>query len=195
MCSSDLFLFSFTSDEFDVYHINDFMRPKGWRFNGQQYPNALHMAVTRPQTQEGVVEAFVADLSAAGATSFGAVGANFGAALDESGTLTVTVQGFVSSRYLRFFHPEELGGLGLGSEDLVVALELLGAACPALAWKATVSANICGRVLAQHGSAEHRARWLAPILSGDKVASIGIVESVGSDLGSNTTVATRVGGE
>lgn len=50
-------------------------------------------------------EAFVADFSAAGAASYGAVGANFGAALDESGTLTVTVQGFVSSRYLRFFHP------------------------------------------------------------------------------------------
>jgi sphinganine-1-phosphate aldolase len=59
------FLFSFTSDEFDVYHINDFMRPKGWRFNGQQYPNALHMAVTRPQTQPGVVEAFANDLAAA----------------------------------------------------------------------------------------------------------------------------------
>ena len=59
------FLFSFTSDEFDVYHVNDFMRPKGWRFNGQQYPNALHMAVTRPQTQDGVVEAFVNDLAAA----------------------------------------------------------------------------------------------------------------------------------
>ncbi len=59
------FLFSFTSDEFDVYHVNDFMRPKGWRFNGQQYPNGLHMAVTRPQTQPGVVEAFANDLEAA----------------------------------------------------------------------------------------------------------------------------------
>lgn len=59
------FLFSFTSDEFDIYHVNDFMRPRGWRFNGQQYPNALHMAVTRPQTQDGVVEAFVADLAEA----------------------------------------------------------------------------------------------------------------------------------
>ena len=28
------------SDEFDIYHVNDFMRPRGWRFNGQQYPNA-----------------------------------------------------------------------------------------------------------------------------------------------------------
>ena len=59
------FLFSFRSDEFDVYHVNDHMRPKGWRFNGQQYPNALHMAVTRPQTQAGVVEAFAQDLAEA----------------------------------------------------------------------------------------------------------------------------------
>ncbi|HEY5990424.1 MAG TPA: pyridoxal-dependent decarboxylase [Streptosporangiaceae bacterium] len=59
------FLFSFTSDAFDVYHVNDFMRARGWRFNGQQYPNALHMAVTRPQTQPGVAEAFAADLAEA----------------------------------------------------------------------------------------------------------------------------------
>src|SRR5581483_11953128 len=59
------FLFSFTSDVFDVYHVNDFMRTRGWRFNGQQYPNAIHMAVTRPQTQPGVAEAFAADLDAA----------------------------------------------------------------------------------------------------------------------------------
>ena len=39
------------------------MRGRGWRFNGQQYPNALHMAVTRPQTQPGVAEAFAADLT------------------------------------------------------------------------------------------------------------------------------------
>jgi glutamate/tyrosine decarboxylase-like PLP-dependent enzyme len=59
------FCFSFTSDEFDIYHVNDFMRTRGWRFNGQQYPNAIHMAVTRPQTQPGVVEAFTTDLAAA----------------------------------------------------------------------------------------------------------------------------------
>ncbi len=59
------FLFSFTSDEFDVYHLADFMRPRGWRFNGQQYPNALHMAVTRPQTAPGVAEAFASDLAEA----------------------------------------------------------------------------------------------------------------------------------
>ncbi len=53
---SPTFCFSFTSDEFDIYHVADFMAPRGWRFNGQQYPNAIHMAVTGPQTQPGVVD-------------------------------------------------------------------------------------------------------------------------------------------
>ena len=57
------FCFSFTSDAFDIYHVNDFMRERGWRFNGQQYPNALHMAVTRPQTQPTIVEKFATDLA------------------------------------------------------------------------------------------------------------------------------------
>ncbi|MCO8126187.1 pyridoxal-dependent decarboxylase [Acidimicrobiia bacterium EGI L10123] len=64
------FLFAFTNcpeggGHFDIYHVNDFMRLRGWRFNGQQYPNAIHMAVTRPQTQPGVVESFAADLDEA----------------------------------------------------------------------------------------------------------------------------------
>ena len=57
------FLFAFTSDEFDIYHVNDEMKRRGWRFNGLQYPNALHMAVTRPQTQPGVVDDFASDLA------------------------------------------------------------------------------------------------------------------------------------
>jgi sphinganine-1-phosphate aldolase len=59
------FLFAFTSEEFDIYHVNDEMKRRGWRFNGLQYPNALHMAVTRPQTQPGVVDAFGSDLDEA----------------------------------------------------------------------------------------------------------------------------------
>jgi len=59
------FCFAFTSEAFDIYHVNDFMRGRGWRFNGQQYPNALHMAVTRPQTQREIVEEFSTDLAEA----------------------------------------------------------------------------------------------------------------------------------
>ena len=63
MMGKPSFLFSFTSDEFDIYLVNDFLRTRGWRMNGQQYPNALHMAVTRPQTQPGVVERWQEDLA------------------------------------------------------------------------------------------------------------------------------------
>jgi sphinganine-1-phosphate aldolase len=59
------FLFAFTSDAFDIYHVNDELKRRGWRLNGLQYPNALHMAVTRPQTQPGVVESWREDLDAA----------------------------------------------------------------------------------------------------------------------------------
>lgn len=59
------FCFSFTSEQFDIYHVNDAMKERGWRFNGQQYPSALHMCVTGPQTQAGLVEAFDKDLKAA----------------------------------------------------------------------------------------------------------------------------------
>ncbi len=60
---SPSFCFSFGSDEFDVYHVNDALRARGWRMNGQQYPNSIHMCVTRPQTQPGVREAFARDLT------------------------------------------------------------------------------------------------------------------------------------
>jgi glutamate/tyrosine decarboxylase-like PLP-dependent enzyme len=60
---SPTFCFSFTADDFDIYHVADSMRGRGWRFNGQQYPNAIHMAVTGPQTRPGVVEAFATDLA------------------------------------------------------------------------------------------------------------------------------------
>jgi hypothetical protein len=59
------FCFSFNSDAFNIYHVNDFMRGRGWRLNGQQHPDAIHMCVTRPQTQAGVVDAFTSDLAEA----------------------------------------------------------------------------------------------------------------------------------
>ena len=65
LVGSPTFCFSFTSDVFDIYLVNDFMRDRGWRLNGQQYPNAIHMATTRPQTQPGVTDAFAADLAEA----------------------------------------------------------------------------------------------------------------------------------
>jgi len=96
------FCFSFTSDEFEIYHVADFMRERGWRFNGQQYPNAIHFAVTGPQTQPGVVEQFEADLAeavpyavdrhAAGAEALS--GALYGGV---AGGLTTEVEDFIAA--------------------------------------------------------------------------------------------------
>jgi sphinganine-1-phosphate aldolase len=65
LMGSPTFCFSFTSDAFDIYHVNDFMKGRGWRFNGQQFPSAIHMCVTGPQTKPGVAERFGADLAEA----------------------------------------------------------------------------------------------------------------------------------
>lgn len=59
------FCFSFLSDEFNIYHVNDYMSQCGWRFNGQQNPDAIHMCVTGPQTQAGLADAFATDLAQA----------------------------------------------------------------------------------------------------------------------------------
>ena len=59
------FCFAFYADGFNIYHVNDFMAERGWRFNGLQNPDGIHMCVTRPQTRPGIVEAFAADLDAA----------------------------------------------------------------------------------------------------------------------------------
>lgn len=63
MMGKPTFCFSFRSDDFNIYHVNDFMKKKGWRFNGQQNPDAIHMCVTGPQTKPGVAEAFDTDLA------------------------------------------------------------------------------------------------------------------------------------
>lgn len=59
------FVISFRSDEVDVFHINDFMKTKGWRFNVLQLPPALHFCVTMPQTfVPDVARRFLTDLKA-----------------------------------------------------------------------------------------------------------------------------------
>ncbi|HYM97199.1 MAG TPA: aminotransferase class V-fold PLP-dependent enzyme [Candidatus Sulfotelmatobacter sp.] len=59
------FIIAFHSPSLDVYHINDHLITSGWRLNALQRPPGLHFCVTRPNTQPGVVEAFLRDLRAA----------------------------------------------------------------------------------------------------------------------------------
>jgi sphinganine-1-phosphate aldolase len=60
------FLISFRSGELDIFHVNDYMISKGWRFNGLQNPPAIHFCVTMPQTfVPGIADSLIEDLRAA----------------------------------------------------------------------------------------------------------------------------------
>jgi glutamate/tyrosine decarboxylase-like PLP-dependent enzyme len=67
LIGDSLFVLAFrAADEtLDIFRVNDAMTERGWALNGLHRPPALHLAVTRRQTQPGVVDRFVADLRAA----------------------------------------------------------------------------------------------------------------------------------
>ena len=59
------FVISFRSDDVDVFHVNDFMKTKGWRFNCLQLPPGMHFCVTMPQTFiPDIAERLIEDLRA-----------------------------------------------------------------------------------------------------------------------------------
>ena len=59
------FVISFRSDDVDIFHVNDFMKTKGWRFNCLQLPPGMHFCVTMPQVFfPGVAELLIDDLRA-----------------------------------------------------------------------------------------------------------------------------------
>jgi glutamate/tyrosine decarboxylase-like PLP-dependent enzyme len=58
--------FTTTDDSgLDIFLVNDYMASRRWRLNGVQKPAAVHFCITRPNTQDGVVDAFATDLAAA----------------------------------------------------------------------------------------------------------------------------------
>jgi sphinganine-1-phosphate aldolase len=58
-----LFITAIGSDTFNIYHVNDYLKTKGWRMNGQQNPNGFHFCITGPQvTNPGIADDFEKDL-------------------------------------------------------------------------------------------------------------------------------------
>ncbi|HET9162400.1 MAG TPA: acyl-CoA dehydrogenase family protein [Solirubrobacterales bacterium] len=76
--------------------------------------------------------------------------------------------------------PEEWGGQGLGVVDLAVLFEEMGYA---LAPSPLLSTTVAGLVLATVGDDAQRERWLAPLASGEKRATIALFEA-----GSSATI-------
>src|SRR5690349_21228042 len=84
--------------------------------------------------------------------------------------------------------PEEYDGGGRGMTELAAVMEELAfAGCPLLLM--VVSPAIAGSVLARHGTAEQKERWLRGIGSGEKKIAFAITEP---DAGTNThNLSTR----
>jgi acyl-CoA dehydrogenase len=92
---------------------------------------------------------------------------------------------------LRF--PTEYGGRALRWEDEIVAIEEVGVLGTALAC-AYVMPSIVGEALDAFGTPQQKARWLAPLLTGEQIAAEALTEPRGgSDFFGTTTEAQREG--
>ncbi|MFC2086519.1 pyridoxal phosphate-dependent decarboxylase family protein, partial [Bacteroidota bacterium] len=56
----DMSVFSFTSNDADIFNIGDVMEEKGWYLNRQQFPNSLHMTISNGNV--GKADEFLTDL-------------------------------------------------------------------------------------------------------------------------------------
>lgn len=89
--------------------------------------------------------------------------------------------------------PEELGGMGLGVFEAVLAIEALARADQSIAVSAMVS-MASGLTVARFGTEEQKRRWLPEIVSGQRICSIaGTEPDAGSDTGGFRTRATQLG--
>jgi acyl-CoA dehydrogenase len=92
---------------------------------------------------------------------------------------------------LRF--PAGYGGRGLRWEDEIIAIEEVGVLGTALAC-AYVMPSIVGEALNAFGTAGQKERWLAPLLTGERIAAEALTEPRGgSDFFGTTTEARREG--
>jgi alkylation response protein AidB-like acyl-CoA dehydrogenase len=92
--------------------------------------------------------------------------------------------------------PEELGGQGAGLAAAVTAIQAVASQCPRSA--DIVQAGNFGpiRTFAQYATEEQRGRYLAGLLSGDLLMSLGMSEpGAGSAVTELTTSATADGGD
>ncbi|WP_439574760.1 acyl-CoA dehydrogenase family protein [Phreatobacter sp.] len=89
--------------------------------------------------------------------------------------------------------PEELGGMGLGVFEAVLAIEEIARADQSLAVSAMVS-MATGLTVARFGTEEQKRTWLPDIISGRRICSIaGTEPDAGSDTAGFKTRATPIG--
>jgi alkylation response protein AidB-like acyl-CoA dehydrogenase len=87
--------------------------------------------------------------------------------------------------------PEDLGGMGLGMEEVCLLLQEIGrAVAPVPLLPALVLASL---PIAEFGSDEQRRAWLAPVASGEAILTGALVDAGSSDPSAPATTAKRNG--
>jgi citronellyl-CoA dehydrogenase len=99
--------------------------------------------------------------------------------------------------FLGISKPEQFGGLGLDYSYSVAMAETLGHIhCGGVPMAIGVQTEMATPALARFGSDELRAHFLAPAVSGDAVACVGVSEpGAGSDVAAIATSARKDGGD
>lgn len=116
------------------------------------------------------------------------------AELDEKEEFPHEIMKFLAQADLfGLYIPEEYGGFGGGSTELVLAVEELSAAC--LGVSTTFAANaLAAYPILLFGSEEQKKRYLPYISSGKKLAAFGLTEpGAGSDAAAIQTTAKKEG--
>ena len=89
--------------------------------------------------------------------------------------------------------PEALGGHGLSMPAMALAVEAFASACMASAFSFVVHNNLA-RNLSRNGTPAQQARWLPPLIAGERIGAFLLTEPQGgSDAAAITTAARRDG--
>lgn len=59
-------VFAFTSHKLDIFQLGDGLKKRGWVLNSLQFPSGLQFSVTLLQTQDGVADRFISDVTEIG---------------------------------------------------------------------------------------------------------------------------------
>lgn len=97
--------------------------------------------------------------------------------------------------FLGFTFPEDAGGTGGDMLAIAILSEELGKASGGIAVTPLVSAYMAAPHLAKYGTPEQQQKYLLPITTGEKIASIGVTEpGAGSDVAGMRTTARETDG-
>ena len=90
--------------------------------------------------------------------------------------------------------PEEYGGAGLGYLAHVLAMEEISRGSASVALSYGAHSNLCVNQINRNGTAEQKAKYLPPLISGEHIGALAMSEpDAGSDVGSMKLRAERKG--